>query len=388
MSIDVTLRTTIRRFQSCNPDPREAVREFHAGVAQPDMAFVLFFCSSAYDLDAVAEEMRRQFAGVQVFGCTTSGEFGPAGYREHGLAGASFPAASFTANGQLLQNLQAFDPSAAEAGARAQLQRLGGAAPQSSPENTLALLFIDGLSVREEAVAGALQNALGGIPLIGGSAGDGANFRRTRVYCGDRFYNDAAVMVFLTTALPLRTFNIQHFEPVGEQLVVTEADAAHRLVREINGLPAAAEYARIVNVAPQDLQLSHFALSPVLVQIGGKNYVRSIQRVNPDGSLTFYCAIEEGIVLRVARGGDLVANLAEAFAQIQREIGVPAFTLGFDCILRKVEIEQKGLADRVAEIFERNNAVGFNTYGEQYKGIHVNQTLTGIAIGRAEGKHV
>jgi hypothetical protein len=25
--------------------------------------------------------------------------------------------------------------------------------------------------------------------------------------------------------------------------------------------------------------------------------------------------------------------------------------------------------------------VGFNTYGEQYGGVHVNQTLTGVAIG-------
>jgi hypothetical protein len=29
----------------------------------------------------------------------------------------------------------------------------------------------------------------------------------------------------------------------------------------------------------------------------------------------------------------------------------------------------------------RNNAVGFCTYGEQYEAMHMNQTLTGIAIG-------
>jgi hypothetical protein len=31
-----------------------------------------------------------------------------------------------------------------------------------------------------------------------------------------------------------------------------------------------------------------------------------------------------------------------------------------------------------------NNAVGFSTYGEQFNGIHVNQTLTGVAIGRGD----
>ena len=40
-----------------------------------------------------------------------------------------------------------------------------------------------------------------------------------------------------------------------------------------------------------------------------------------------------------------------------------------------------GLEDRVGEILRRNRAVGFNTYGEQFCGVHVNQTLTGIALG-------
>lgn len=35
--------------------------------------------------------------------------------------------------------------------------------------------------------------------------------------------------------------------------------------------------------------------------INGENYVGGIQKSNPDGSLTFFCAIEEGVVLRVAK---------------------------------------------------------------------------------------
>jgi len=37
--------------------------------------------------------------------------------------------------------------------------------------------------------------------------------------------------------------------------------------------------------------------------------------------------------------------------------------------------------DRVEEVFRDNNTIGFSSYGEQYLGVHVNQTLTGIAIG-------
>ena len=102
-------RTDIRRAQSCATGPREAVREFHTAVAQPEMALVMFFCSSEYDLEVLAGEMRRLFDGVQVVGCTTAGEIGPAGYREHSISGASFPADSFTAASGRIDRLQQFE---------------------------------------------------------------------------------------------------------------------------------------------------------------------------------------------------------------------------------------------------------------------------------------
>jgi len=131
----------------------------------------------------------------------------------------------------------------------------------------------------------------------------------------------------------------------------------------------------------QDIDPACFAASPVVVLIDGSNYVRSIQGVNPDGSMTFFCAIEEGLVLRVARGVNLVENLEQAFDGIAAEIGPPQLVLGFDCILRRLEVVHNCLEDRVSRIFQSNNLVGFNTYGEQFRGVHINQTLSGVAIG-------
>ena len=36
----------IRMAQSCATEARQAVEEFHAAVAQPNMELVVFFCSS------------------------------------------------------------------------------------------------------------------------------------------------------------------------------------------------------------------------------------------------------------------------------------------------------------------------------------------------------
>lgn len=374
-------RIRIRRAQSLAADPREAVGEFHAAVAQPDMALVVFFCSAQYDLDELAAEMDRLFAGVCVVGCTTAGEIGPAGCRDHGISGASFPAGSFAAASGRIGHLRGFDPVQAQSLVQDLMQELERIEPAADPDNSFAFLLIDGLSVREEPVTRALQSALGELPLVGGSAGDDLGFASTRVYLDGAFHADSAVLVLITTPLPFRIFKAQHFVSTDRRGVVTAADAERRIVREIDGRPAAEEYARLVGGTANSLDAMRFAAQPMVVMIDGTNYVRSIQSANPDGSLTFFCAIEEGLVLRTARGVGLVENLEHAFAEMRAAIGEAQLVMACDCILRKLEIAQRGLVDQVDVVLRANNVVGFNSYGEQYRGVHVNQTLTGVAIG-------
>ena len=133
----------------------------------------------------------------------------------------------------------------------------------------------------------------------------------------------------------------------------------------------------------RDLSAKHFAASPLAVRIGGADYIRSIQKANKDGSLNLFCAIDRGVVLRVAHGVDLVNNLEKVFDTIENDIGPPQLVIGCECILRNMEVIQKGLGDRVENVFLQNNTIGFNSYGEQIHGVHVNQTFTGIAIGEA-----
>jgi hypothetical protein len=371
----------IRIAQSCAADARQAVREFHAAVVQPDMELVVFFCSSEYDLDTLAAEMRILFAGIQVVGCTSAGEIGPAGYLTHSLSGMSFAAGSCAAVSGRLENLNCFDLTRGHEFSQALLQQLESKAPQANPDNGFALLLIDGMSIREEPVAHALQYELGKIALVGGSAGDDQKFVKTHVYSDGSFQTDSAVVILVSTDMPFKSFMCQHFIATHERVVVTKTDMARRMVMELNGLPAAEEYARLVGVRVKQLDSRTFSASPLVVVIDGTDYVRGIQKANDDGSLSFFCAIEEGVVLRVAHGVDMIDNLNRAFDDVRAEIGPPQLVFGCDCILRREEVALKGQMDRIGEIFRRNNTVGFSSYGEQFHGVHVNQTFTGIAIG-------
>lgn len=379
------MQPIIRRGQSAHPDARTAAREFFASVDQPDTGLVIFFCSSLYDLDALADEINRQFTDSLVVGCTTAGEIGPAGYANHSLVGASFNRAAAKALSCRVDRLQEFEMSSGHESAAALWAKMQAEVPEATSRNTFALLLVDGLSVREEQVVRAFQSGLGGMALIGGSAGDDLKFSRTCVFHDGAFHSDAALLLLVCTPLPFRAFKTQHFVSEEERLVVTDADIDHRLVREINGLPAAEEYARAVGVHEDRLDSDCFAASPVVVVIDGTDYVRSIQQANPDGTLTFYCAIDEGLVLRVARGKDFLGNLEDALADIRQDVGPPQLILGCDCILRNLEITQTGLKEAAGKLLEDNNTIGFSTYGEQFGGVHVNQTFTGIAIGGQNG---
>lgn len=345
------------------------------------MALVVFFCSNEYDLDVLAEELKRLFAGIQVVGCTTAGEFGPLGCRECSITGASFPADTFNAVTARIDNLGQFNSAVGVPLILDLMHKHELSSPQASNDNSFAFLMIDGMSGREEPVTHIAQTALGKLPLFGGSAGDGLNFRSTHIYFDGSFYSGSAVLVLATTSLPFRIFKTQHFVATDKRAVVTAADAERRIVSEIDGRPAAEAYAELIGTTVSNLNPMHFADAPMVVVIDGTNYVRSVRNSNADGSLTFFCAIEEGVVLRAARGVDLVENLDRAFAGIRAEIGPPQLVVGCDCVLRKLEIAQRGLVGRVAAILHENNAIGFNSYGEQFHGVHVNQTFTGIAIG-------
>ncbi len=116
------------------------------------------------------------------------------------------------------------------------------------------------------------------------------------------------------------------------------------------------------------------AKNPTIVLIGKNEYVRSIQSVNQDGSITFYCAVDLGIVLRLAKGRDLYTSLEKSINDIQTMIT-------FDCILRRLELLESNQLAEVGALLSSYNVGGFSIYGEQVDGLHVNQTCTGIAIG-------
>jgi len=372
---------SVRMGGTALTDPEAAAQALFEQLNQPYLSLVLLFVSPYYDLDAIAPLLQRRFGGALVIGCTTAGEIGPAGYQCGTISGVSFAEPDFYAVAQQIDDLRGFELSDAFEIVMSARHELGRKLGQPLERNAFALLLIDGLSASEELVASRLSSALGNIPLAGGSAGDNMRFERTAILLGGRFHSGIAALVLVATRHPFEVFKSEHAARSGERMVITEADADARMVIEINAEPAAAEYSRLFGLNPEQLSPAHFAAHPLVLQVGSVPYVRSIQRVNSDLSLSFFCAVDEGVVLSGTEAMDVVDSLGHTFHNLSRRLGPLQLVLGCDCILRSLLIDSQDTQVRMSALLAKYKVVGFNTYGEQFNAMHVNQTFTGIAIG-------
>lgn len=367
---------------SLSPDAATAVREAAAPLDLAETCFVMAFMPQEFDRAAMAAELSERLAGVPVFGCTTAGQITTEGYETRALLLIAFPRDHFRCASMLIEPLKPISVASIAAQAKrhaAQFQRTAG-------WNRLALVIADGLSKQEDLLISTLETVLDDLPVFGGSAGDGLAFGETFVFQNGQFRTNAALLLLLETDLQFQGIGFDHFLPTQQQLVITQADPDERLVYEINGAPAAQEYARLVGCSVENLSPQIFAENPILVRYNQNYYVRAISAVAEDGALSFLAAIDDGVIMTLGRGKEIIKTLEAGLGVVGPGKQLPDFILGFDCVLRKLEIEQKQLSREASEMFRRHRVIGFNTYGEQHCGVHMNQTFVGVAFFEPEGR--
>jgi hypothetical protein len=371
---------SIQKAYSINPDARQAAQEIYAALAVTDSALVMFFCCVEYDLQALSAELSRLFKDTPLVGCTTAGEISAAGYVENSITAFSLPSCHFQVETRLIKNLRDFSEQSVANLVDEMMRDLQARELAPLMQNSFALTLLDGMSIREEIVMNTLNRSLKDIQLVGGSAGDNLHFKDTHVYLKNEFHSNAAALILVNTNRPFQVFSDHHLAQGQEKLVVTNADPLKRVVHEFNAEPAALEYCRISGLQLEELDAKAFALNPLAVQIGDHSYIRSIQQVNDDLSLTFFCAIDQGIVLTRMYSTGLVSHTHNLLRGMADELGEPSLVIGYDCIHRRIEMEEHLLLPAISELYKKYNVIGFSTYGEQYNDLHLNHTFTGVAL--------
>lgn len=368
---------------STRPEGEAAVAEATASFPtdqSPEVVFV--FVSTAQDPGAVARALQERFPDSIVVGCTTTGEILD-GERHRGsvVLSAVYDSGirwAVYAHHDLEQMTQS---DCAEA-VRDMYSRLGVNAEEVDPSEFFCMSFVDGLRGREEVVTAQVAEALEGVRLVGGSAGDDLAFKQTQVICGARAFTNGIVLLMGQGKDRFEIVKHQHFKTTGRRLAVTKVDTAARRVYEFDGRPALTAYGEALGLTPEEVTGDVTFMNPVTCSCRGEIYVRSIREVHSDGSLSFYCGVEEGMVLDVGGHEDFVERLETDLRETTAEKGPFEFLIGWNCILRALESEKGGHGKAMAGAWRSaaKVSVGFDTYGEQLDGLHINQTLTALGF--------
>lgn len=358
--------------------------DVRAKIGIAELQHIIVFFGVTHDAATLCQVLTDTFPGVPVSGCSTAGEITPEGMMQGGLVLIGFPKTGFRILSEVIEGIGQHGVERANVVVRKLKSQLSGEEGRNVSGRVFALILVDGLSNSEESLVAAVHWAIDDVQLIGGSAGDGLVFDRTSLIHNGKAYGRAAILIMIETDVPFRVFKTQNFEPTPIKLVVTAADTENRIVHELNAEPAAREYASAIGLMPDDLGPFSFASYPLVVKVGGDYYCRSIRNMNGDGSLSFFCAIDEGLVFTVARPQDILSSTAVTLGEIDKALGGIEMVLGFDCILRRLDAENRQQRHEVDALYRKYNVVGFHTYGEQFNAMHLNQTLTGIAFGKLE----
>ncbi|MFN3208011.1 MAG: FIST N-terminal domain-containing protein [Roseovarius sp.] len=360
----------------------DAVAEAAAGMTDKGLCFVFAILPECLDVPETSALLSKAFRGVPVFGCSSAGQITTEGYDDQALLLMGFPKKHFRCASMLFRDLRPDRATSFAAEAQKQAERFR----HTAGWNRFALIVADGLSKQEDLLVSTLDAVLGDVPIFGGSAADGLKFERTFVLHDGQAHSGAAVLLLIETDLQFQGLAFDHFQPDGAQIVITSADPEDRLVYEINGAPAADEYARLVGCPTEALSPEVFAENPMMLRHNLTHYARAISDTKPGGALSLLAAIDDGLILTLGKATGSLDALLNGLSTRDATGHPPDFILGFDCFLRRLEFEHKQLTQDVSNILRSHRVIGFNTYGEQKSGLHMNQTFVGVAFFRPEAR--
>ncbi len=344
------------------------VSGWNAQGAIPDKADLILYFGAR---EALADgkryrELRDMFPDAHVVGCSTGGQIRDNDVSDE-LAAISL---SFDRTTLKIATAEAFDA----ASSRACGESIGAALTS----NDLAGIFVlsDGLNVNGSAlVAGITAMAGERVPVTGGLAGDGAQFRETLVG-GDFAPRKHAVVAigFYGHAVRIGHGNAGGWDEFGPHRRITRS--AGNVLFELDGESALDLYKRYLGEEATGLPGTAL-LFPLRIhdpKQPERNLVRTVLAVDREkGSMTFAGDMPEGWVSQLMRGNfnRLAAGAADAARQsvaaFPQPRGSDSIAILVSCIGRRLLMGQRTVDEVEAAAGELGAAMptlGFYSYGE------------------------
>jgi hypothetical protein len=319
-------------------------------------------CGTRYD------ELRGMFPAAHIMGCSTGGQINNDDVNDDEVVAAAI---SFDATRLRLGCQDISDPSRSK--------DYGEALGRALDADDLAGVFVlsDGLNINGSELVAGIGKVIGAnIPLTGGLAGDGADFKETLVGadCAPRPRTIAA-LGFYGSAIRIGHGSAGGWDLFGPRRQVTKSSG--NVLFELDGEPALDLYERYLGPEESNGLPSSALLFPIQVydlERPDTAVVRTVLAVDRAArSMTFAGDIPQGWTAQLMRGNldRLVAGAADAARQARDGLGASdggtQFSILVSCIGRRLLMGQRVL-DEVeavgAELGRDTSRLGFYSYGE------------------------
>ncbi|MCT4598342.1 MAG: FIST C-terminal domain-containing protein [Vallitalea sp.] len=371
-------------YYSQKKNTQEAVAEIIKEITQEDIKLVMFFVSPIHDFEYVSKGIYNEFSHSEVMGATTAGEICNKGFMDDGLLAISISSKTMKVKSIMIEDghkhpilyKNKIEDTMKEAGLN----------PDSSniSNEGFGIGLFNGVVCLEEKLLSVIYSVIkdSEFNIVGGSAGDGSNFKNTFISYNGKVIDDGCVVTFVKTneRFCIKKENI--FKLSGKTMTATKVDVRNRVIYELNGNPASTEYARILGIDEKDLN-RYFTINPLGRMIGDEIFIATPTQINPDKSITVYAQVLPYSIVDILEPLDPKEVLHQTLTEVKEEIPNLKLLISFNCLLRTLYFKEKKITGDLTNIFNEYVPLlcGFSSYGEQYKKFHMNETLTILALG-------
>ncbi len=359
----------IQTLHSAQADLDACINDLKTQVYIESPKLMIYFASSKFSPQAVAEKMNGLFPATANFGCTTAGEIVTGKMLKNSIVAMLFSGEVIeSVHIQMAENVKNSNPVPSMF---AKFEKeLGRPLSELDLKKHVGLILIDGMSAAEEKVMDTLGN-MSNITFVGASAGDDCKFKSTHLFHGSQAKSDAVLLVLLKVKNGFEVLKSQSFFVSSQTLTPTKVDEATRTVYQFNDKPALEAYAEAVGTSV-DQAHTFFDSNPLGLIIDGEPFVRSPQRAEGK-AMVFFCQIKKGVTHQLLESKNIINATRDDLKPYLDKPGDFSGILNFNCIQRTLELDRKNQADAYGKLFKDIPTLGFSTYGEEYLG-HINQT--------------
>ena len=210
-----------------------------------------------------------------------------------------------------------------------------------------------------------------GVPLVGGTGGEG------RVSANGRVYADAVAYALVRNrGGRIKTYKENIYHQLGDyRFIASDTDRANYILGSLNGKPAKQVYKSILHVSDEEILTRTFQ-NPFGKVNGDDTCIISIKEVNGN-ALACFRQVNDSDVLILLELGDYQAITKDTIRQICQEFPRRSAVFSVNCLFRyKLFSEHGYMQTYLREMGALGCHAGFVGYGEHYNNRFVNQSMT------------